>query len=293
MGNPESVLFITLDSCRFDTFEGAQAPNMKSIAPLHQAQAPSYFTYGSHSAMFVGFTPGLAGSGQAFLDPKFGKLFKIVGAGHPGKGIEGFTLHGRNIVEGFSRLGYTTIGAAAMGWFDPTTVTGGHLTDAFAHFIYTGGYDLRRQLSFVEEKLAAAAGPTFTFLNIGETHVPYWHAGASWSPDDNPCQPFQTVDRSAECRSRQTACLEFVDWEIGDLLARHLGGTIVVCGDHGDCWGEDGLWEHGIMHPMTTTVPLLIRHRGEPVHDSGRGAVRRRLRRSLAARLPASLVRWL
>jgi hypothetical protein len=31
--------------------------------------------------MFVGFTPGLAGSAQRFFDPKFGELFKIVGAG--------------------------------------------------------------------------------------------------------------------------------------------------------------------------------------------------------------------
>ena len=38
-----------------------------------------------------------------------------------------------------------------------------------------------------------------------------------------------------------------------------------VCADHGDCWGEDGLWEHGISHPATLTVPLLLRVRGVPV----------------------------
>ena len=281
-----SVLFITLDSCRFDTFARGHAPHMKAMAPLHRAKAPGYFTYASHSAMFVGFTPGLAGSAQPFLDPKFGKLFKLVGAGHPGKGTEGYTLVGRNIVEGFRHLGYTTIGAAAMGWFDPQTATGGHLSDAFEHFVYTGGYALRRQLAFVNERLAAATGPTFTFLNIGETHVPYWHEGAPWSPEDNPCQPFQTVDRAADCRTRQTACLEFVDRELADLLHRHRDGTVIICGDHGDCWGEDGLWEHGIMHEMTLTVPLLIRHRGEPVCDRrgemGFGNWRERLKHKLA-----------
>ena len=261
----DNVLFITLDSCRFDTFANAHAPNMKRLAPLHRAQAPSYFTYGSHSAMFVGFTPGLPGSAQSFLDPKFGKLFKIVGPAFAGKGTEGFELSGRNIIEGFRNRGYTTIGTAAMAWFDPATATGRHLSESFEHFFYAGPYYLKNQIAFVNEQLAAATRPTFTFINVGETHVPYWHEGAPWSADDSPCIPFQTVDRSAECRTRQTACLEFVDAQIGDLLERHRDGTIIVCGDHGDCWGEDGLWEHGIMHEMTTTVPLLIRFKGVPV----------------------------
>jgi len=51
--NSDSVLFITLDSCRYDTFESATAPHLKAVAPLHRAKAPSHFTYGSHAAMFV------------------------------------------------------------------------------------------------------------------------------------------------------------------------------------------------------------------------------------------------
>ncbi|PZO79238.1 MAG: hypothetical protein DI629_09910 [Mesorhizobium amorphae] len=261
----ENVLFITLDSCRFDTFANGCAPNIRAVAPLHQAQAPSYFTYGSHSAMFAGFTPGIPGAAEPFLDPKFGKLFKLVGAGHPGKGSEGFELSGRNIVEGFRARGYSTIGTAAMGWFDPATPTAAHLIGSFEHFFYAGPYFLRQQVAWVEERLSAATAPTFTFINVGETHVPYWHEGAPWEADDNPCRPFQDVDRSAECRERQSACLAFADTQLGPLLERHRDGTIIVCGDHGDCWGEDGVWEHGIMHPMTTTVPLLIRHRGAPV----------------------------
>jgi hypothetical protein len=267
----DRVLFVTLDSCRYDTFAAARAPSIKALAQLHKAQSPSYFTYGSHSAMFVGFTPGIPGSAQPFLDPKFGKLFKLTGASFPGKGTEGYSLQGRNIVEGFRRLGYTTIGAAAMGWFDPETATGIHLSESFEHFFFPGPYHLRQQLAWIDERLDEAEGDTFTFLNVGETHVPYWHEGANWSPDDSPCIPFQTEDRSDECRERQTACLEFADRLLAPLLQRHMDGTIIVCGDHGDCWGEDGLWEHGIMHPMTTTVPLLIRYKGQPVTNAFEG----------------------
>ncbi|HKV42781.1 MAG TPA: metalloenzyme domain-containing protein, partial [Blastocatellia bacterium] len=64
---------------------------------------------------------------------------------------------------------------------------------------------------------------------------------------------------------RQQACLEFVDAALSSLLNRFSCSTIVLCSDHGDCWGEEGLWEHGISHQMTLTVPLIIRLRGVAV----------------------------
>ncbi len=217
--------------------------------------------------MFVGFTPGISGLDQPLLNPKFAKIFKLIGNAHPGKGGEGFELVGRDIIDGFSRKGYTTIGTAAMGWFDPSTPTGLHLSHNFEHYLYAGAHSLKRQVSFVMEHLAAAKGDTFTFINVGETHVPYWHEGANWSSDDNPCQPFQTEDRYTDCRDRQKACLEFSDYHLREVIREHMDSTIVICADHGDCWGEDGLWEHGVAHEMTTTVPLLIRIRGIPVHQ--------------------------
>jgi hypothetical protein len=83
-----SVLFVVLDSCRFDTFASAKLPNLRSVGPLFRASAPSYFTFGSHAAMFVGFTPGLAELERSYLNPKFGKIFKITGPGYSGKGRE-------------------------------------------------------------------------------------------------------------------------------------------------------------------------------------------------------------
>ncbi len=269
--DPRSVLFITLDSCRYDTFANANVPALRSVAPLHKAQAPSHFTFGSHAAMFAGFTPGVASVKAPLINPKLGKIFKLVGPAFPGKGGEGFTLEGKNIIEGFKRLGYLTLGSGAVSWFDPNTPAAQLLISEFDEFFYAGNYwSLRRQLAWIDQQLARhSRSPVFLFLNVGETHVPYYHEGAPWSSDDNPCIPFQTVDRSAECRLRQRAGLEFVDAALGPLLERFSSATIVLCGDHGDCWGEDGLWEHGISHPMTLTVPLLIRLRGIRVGEPG------------------------
>lgn len=269
--DPASVLFVTLDSCRYDTFAQAEVPRMRGIGPLHRAQAPSYFTFGSHASMFMGFTPGIASVQAPLINSKFGKIFKLAGAGFPGHTDQGFNLDGRNIIAGFKALGYFTVGSGAVGWFNPITPTAQVLTDQFDEFFFPGNtWSLRQQLSWLAAQLELRTdAPVFAFLNVGETHVPYYYDGAPWDLADNPCVPFQSIDRSADCRYRQRACLEFVDQELGSLLDRFSEATIVLCSDHGDCWGEDGLWEHGISHEMTLTVPLLVRLRGKPIDVGG------------------------
>lgn len=258
--DPRSVLFVTLDSCRHDTFASAEAPNLKSIGPCHRAMAPGNFTYGSHAAMFVGFTPGIGQRDEPFLNPKFGKIFKLVGAGFPGKGCEHITLVGRNIVDGFKARGYLTLGSGAVGWFDPATQTGQHLTQDFDRFYYPGNtWSLARQIDWLGRQLAGNSRPVFAFLNAGETHVPYYHEGAPWSRSENPCVPFGAANDAKLCRDRQRRCLEYVDRLLAPALAAFESATILVCGDHGDCWGEDGLWEHGFHHLKVLEVPLLFR----------------------------------
>jgi hypothetical protein len=177
--DPASVLFITLDSCRYDTFAAANLPNMRAVGPLHLAQAPSHFTYGSHSAMFVGFTPSLPGAAQPILDNKFGKLFKIGGKNLGLKGFEPFQLKGNSIVTGFRNLGYRALGTGAVRWFDDRTPTGRHLTKDFNKFFLPGNtFSLQRQLDWMMERVAETKSrPIFAFMNIGETHVPYYFEG--------------------------------------------------------------------------------------------------------------------
>ena len=272
---PGSVLLLSLDSCRYDTFlkahQAGGIPHLSAIAPLHRAMAPSYFTYGSHAAFWMGFTPGVVGTAEPLLNPKAGKLFRMAYAPQAGNNDQGFLLQGSNIVEGFRRLGYRTIGTGAVDWFNTDTETGSVLAAPFEHFHFAGNtWSLEAQLTWIDERLAAtpADQPVFLFLNVGETHVPYWHDGASWERFPSPCVPFGGASCSAvESRRRQRACLEWVDQQLEPLVARFAHATILACADHGDCWGEDGLWEHGISHPATLTVPLLMRVRGRPIAE--------------------------
>lgn len=254
-----SVLFITLDSCRFDTFAAADVPNLSRFGPVHRAFAPGTFTYSSHAAMFMGFTPGDPLQRKPYVNPKFGRIFRMVESGaHQGPHPPFATLPGRDVVAGFGLLGYRTVGTGAVRWFDPATPTTRTLTESFEKFFYPGAtFSLRRQLDFVLGEIDQAPGPVFTFVNIGETHVPYWHEGAEWART-NPCRPFTDGNDAAECRRRQLACLEWVDAELEELLGRFSEANVIICADHGDAWGEDDLWEHGIHHPTVLQVPLLF-----------------------------------
>ena len=258
---PGSVLFVVLDSCRYDTFASAAAPSLKRVGPLHRAMAPSHFTYGSHASMFVGFTPGDASLAEPFVNPKYGKIFKMRHATFGANERCHFELEGRTIIDGFRRAGYRTVGTGAVAWFDPRTEAGRTLTQDFDSFYYpeTSPEALPAQLDWIAKELSVIDRPVFLFLNIGETHVPYHHPGAGWSADENPCIPFSPKNDRAKCRARQTACLEYADRLLGPLTQDFMSETIVVTADHGDCWGEDGLWEHAIHHEKTLEVPLVYR----------------------------------
>jgi hypothetical protein len=272
---PTSILFITLDSCRYDAFVEACAPNLKSIGPLHRTMAPGNFTYSSHAAMFVGFTPGIANRTESYINPKYGKIFRMEGGGFEGVRPQFIRLEGSNLIEGLKRKGYWTLGTGAVGWFDPQTDTGKALTCDFHEFYYPGNsWSIEHQMGWVWERLerVESENPVFVFINVGETHVPYYYEGAPWDPDWNPCVPFSETNDAAECRRRQIACLEYVDKKLAPLLKAFEGGTTVICADHGDCWGEDGLWEHGMHHEKVLEVPLLFRLGAVPEDPRAAGA---------------------
>ncbi len=256
----ESVLFITLDSCRYDTFVAAHAPNLKAIGPLHRTMAPGNFTYSSHMSMFMGFTPGDAGRKEIGVNPKFGKIFRMSQGGIAGKAEEHFLLDGRNIIDGFKRQGYRAIGTGAVAWFNPETETAGNLIGDFDEFYYPGNtWSLSQQLTWLSEQMAQTSEPVFAFLNLGETHVPYYYQGADWSPEYNPCVPFGDNNDALKARYRQQRALEHADEQLAEILEAFSASTTLACADHGDCWGEDGLWEHGISHEKVLEVPLLFR----------------------------------
>jgi len=277
--DPRSVLLITLDSCRYDTCAAARTPNISRVGELHRVMSPGNFTYASHAAMFVGFTPGDPMVDAPYVNPARGRIFYMRRPRRKAPQPDYMELEGRNVIDGFRRRGFLTIGSGAMTWLNPRYEAGDMLVRDFEKFWHAGNvWSLAMQLEFIARSMAgqggglrswffnskadAAARPQFVFLNVGETHTPYWHEGAKWDRDFDPCvSPYAPTNDASVCRQRQTACLEFADRLLGPLIDAFLcsGATIVICGDHGDCWGEDGLWGHTIHHPKAYEVPLLFK----------------------------------
>ena len=83
----------------------------------------------------MGFSPGVIGSTEPWLNPKAGKLFLMAFAGHAGSdGEQSFRVGGANIVEGFRQQVYLTLGSGAVDWFNAPSETGSVLAKPFEHF---------------------------------------------------------------------------------------------------------------------------------------------------------------
>ena len=107
-------------------------------------------------------------------------------------------------------------------------------------------------------------------------HLLNLHAFAM-EPANNSVDDFETVDgivqhdaliflnsrgnvgRDSVAWEHQKRSAEFLDSRLPALFDGLPGNTIVVlCADHGEAFGEDGYWGHGVNHPTVLTVPLAI-----------------------------------
>lgn len=258
----ESYLLVTYDSCRYDVLVAADTPVLDSFATVVPAQAPGNFTYASHHAMFAGLLP------NADDDVPHHNRFRrqLIGLTEVGETNVVKSAHRQitsdwNLVTGFRDAGWQTIGAGAMTWFRQASLTHG-----FDHFAFTGT-DADAQVDHVVECLDPAR-PAFVFVNFGETHAPFHFAGKpdpcpvdvrarrmTWPPPPG----VGPVGVDSPAFEHQVRAAEFIDARLGRLLSAMPAETIaVVCADHGECFGEDGYWGHGVNHPKVLEVPLAI-----------------------------------
>lgn len=262
-------VFITIDSLRWDTFQEASLPFLRGLGEWKQAWTQGTYTFPAHMSFFVGKLPqttdqtdyydAVAGRCDAATGRvvRHRQLYRLDNPEAPRAAL--MTLDGSNMVEGFRRQGYATIGTGAVSWFNPSLPAGRYLTEPFEHFKFFEGphnashTSSRKQVDWVHGTLDGAAEPWFVFVNFGETHHRFIYEGCPW---------FDEVfhyGNAPECKRRQRACLEYLDRQIQRLLAPLSNYDLVICSDHGEALGEDGLWGHGFHHPAIMRVPMLIR----------------------------------
>lgn len=264
-----NFLLITYDSCRYDAMKIAATPVLDSYAEVLPAQSPANFTYAAHQAFFVGMLPNCEQPIPYYN--RFSKqLLALTAVGETlvAKNAAYQIPSDVNIIDGLAKLGFQTVGSGAMNWFKQRSLT--CWFDRFA-FIPT---DARKQIDFLLSEIDTAH-PFFGFINFGETHNPFTFEGnlepptewiesrrIEWPPHE---EGSVGIDNSAYIH--QVRAIEYLDTRLPSLFSKLPGNTVVIlCGDHGECFGEKGYWGHGVNHQKVQEVPLAIfRLDGEPL----------------------------
>lgn len=259
MEETPNLVFLTYDSCRYDVLIEARTPVLDSFAAIVPAQTPANFTFAAHQAFFVGILPN-ANEDIPYYNRFRRQLVGLVEVGETNVVKDALLKVSSdwNVVTGLRDQGYQTVGSGAMNWFRQRSLTHG-----FERFRFTGT-DASAQIDFVLGDLDLGR-PFFCFINFGETHAPFhFHGKTDRCPVDVrarimswPPHQVGAVGRNCAAFEHQMRAAEFLDARLPKLLSRLPVNTIVVvCGDHGECFGEDGYWGHGVNHPKVLEVPL-------------------------------------
>jgi hypothetical protein len=276
-GDAEDFLVITWDSCRYDAFVQARKPVLDGHGPARQAWAMGTYRLPAHMALFHGFLPH-AFVPEPFYNRHVRQLWRIRHGRVRTLPLATFPAGTPNIVTGLREQGYATLGVAAMTLFRDTAA----LREGFEEMAVPG-IDARKQNRAAARLLweRAAARPCFLFVNYGETHSPFHHADMPaserveehYSLEELFNQPgVKSAGAPFDVRAfvRMVSCAEFLDARTGELLelfrARGRPTTVVVCADHGECLGEEGLYGHAFYHEKVMEVPLLIFRLNAPAH---------------------------
>jgi membrane-anchored protein YejM (alkaline phosphatase superfamily) len=255
--NSPNFLLVTLDSCRWDTYKQAEMPALNHICQARCAYAQATFTYAAHMAMFQGVFPHVR-EPLPFYNRYARQLIRIANRATMVPSFVTFLGGTENIVAGFRQQGYYTLGLGAMEWFRHP-----HLTESFEEFHMTGIH-AQKQVDILLERTKPGR-PFFALLNFGETHDPYQFSveGIPHSMTSRARrQGFPTGHFDEEGWKSQIRSCEYLDKQLAAVFS-HLRGIerptiLIVCGDHGECFGEDGLFGHGFYHPKVMEVPLAI-----------------------------------
>ncbi|MCW2923398.1 MAG: Methyltransferase type 11 [Thermoleophilia bacterium] len=262
MEAPPNVLLLTFDSCRYDALEAAHTPVLDSFADVLPARSPASYTYAAHHSFFAGLLPN-CDQPIPFYNRFTRQLLGLRGVGETAVAAGALidVASDCNLVTGFRDEGWQTVGAGAMNWFRQATLTTG-----FQHFRWTGT-DADAQVDHLLDHVDPRRR-FFGFINFGETHAPFSYAGKSGAcPVDvrarimgwPPQRGSGPVGRDNPAWAHQVEAAEFIDRRLARLFSALPAHTVVIaCGDHGECFGEDGFWGHGVDHPVVYEVPLAI-----------------------------------
>ncbi|MBU5225949.1 STM4013/SEN3800 family hydrolase [Clostridium senegalense] len=247
------ILFVCLDTLRYDVAKEEEkkgtTPYINKYGQWKKCHAPGNFTYPSHHAMFSGFLPSPA-EPTPIMERESLFFPKNIGLGNATpKGA--FAFEGSTFIEGLSKVGYHTMCIGGVAFFNKRSDIGKVLPSYFEKSYWHPSFSCHiknsfdNQLDFIGRKVKELENNKriFMYVNIDTIHYPnnFYLDGAK---QDN--------------KETHAAALKYVDNRIERLfdIFRERGKTFVIlCSDHGTCYGEDGYEFHCVSHEIVYTVP--------------------------------------
>lgn len=247
------ILFVCLDTLRYDVAvseeENDGTPILNKYGKWEKRGAPGNFTYPSHHAMFAGFLPHT-------LEPvplnKQERLFfpKNIGLGRFSPKYS-YAFEGATFIEGLEKDGYETICIGGVSFFDKRSDIGKVFPSIFKQSYWKPSFgcvvkeSVDNQISFAIKKISEMEEDkkVFMYMNIDAIHYPNY---------------FYLEGETKDSIKTHAAALRYVDERLKtlfDFFKSRNKTFVIVCSDHGSCYGEDGFYFHGFNHEITNTVP--------------------------------------
>lgn len=274
-----NFLWIVFDSCRFDTFAAAHTPNISRLGPLEKRFAFASWTIPSHAVYLMGASPHKNPAG-VFASEIYKKDFRRWSErlGIPDMSFQSF-IPELSVPAFLKREGFRTHALVSMPVLNQTTILNQHF-DRYELMDEFNNFD-----AIVDELRFYDNAPSFYLINVGETHYPYAVHGESYddrsilfgaegvfrhsddyggaeppeADEKQSAQEYFHVERLLALKEKQKHNVEHLDRMFAKLYDLAPPGThIVVTADHGELFGEDGLFGHGpVFHRKVFEIPFV------------------------------------
>lgn len=270
---PNHLVFIIMDSCRYDSFARARTPNMDRIGQAELRYSFASWTSPSHYTFLMGQTPHTSPK-RVFASEVYKEEFRkwVDRLAIPNLSFKSFVPY-LSLPRVLKDLGYSTTARVSM----PVLNALAGLNRSFDDYRLMENHN--DFAGMVREADFAGRGPRFFFFNLGETHYPYMLKDAelprisglhgiakgmdalmtrsSDLPEEEP--RFFSLEMMRDLHAQQVRCVEYVDGLIGELIEKSPANTyFIVTADHGELFGEDDYFGHGpVMHEKCFEVPYL------------------------------------
>ena len=266
-----NLVFIVLDSCRYDSFLQARTPNFDSVDVAEQRWSYASWTAPSHYAYLMGLVPHRSPQ-HVYASEVYKKDFAdwVDRLGIPDLGFASFVPQ-LSLPKLLKDHGYRCVARVSMPVLNSFTLVSKFFDDYKLMPNHSDFATMVKEIEFDPDR------PTFYFMNLGETHYPYMlnsddmphisgvhgAAKALASGEDAggrvASADFFDAEQMKFLHQQQIRCVEYVDGVFAELLAKAPAETyFMVMADHGEAFGEGGYFGHGpVMHEMAFQVPFL------------------------------------